>query len=80
MEEETTASIGDYCKKGWICFQVTMMIVQMVWGTIQYQKKIKGWSKLKTLFCIKFVLITYLCINEFAHHNFVGIFLLMLLA
>ena len=78
--EASGPSIGDICKKAWICFQVTMMIVQMVWGTCLYQKKIKGWSKLKTLFCVMFCLITYLCVNEFTNSNFVGIFMLLLLA
>lgn len=78
--EESGVNVGNIIKKCWICLQVTMMIAQMTYGTIKFWKKVSGCSKMKMLFVFMFCAIIYLCINEFMHHNFIGMFLLLLFA
>ena len=56
------------------------MMYSMVRGVIGYNKQVKGWTKLKSLWLFQTVLIVYLLINEFTHLNFIGIFLLLVLA
>ena len=71
-------SFGNIFKHCWICFQVAYMTIFMIIGAIGYRKVNKGWSKVKSLFCIQLVIIFYLLINEFTDRNFRGIFFILL--
>ena len=73
-------SAGTIFKHGWIVLQSCMMTYFMIRGAIAYSGVIKGWSKLKSLFCFFLFLIVYLIVNEFTHMNFHGIFIILLLA
>ena len=71
-------SFSNRAKQAWICIQVTMMTVYMIIGIRNYNKVIKGWSKVKSLFVLQTFVILYLAINEFTHRHIHGIFLIYL--
>lgn len=50
----------------------------MIRGIRNYNKKIKGWYKIKSLFVFQFLVILFLLINEFTQRDFAGIFFLVL--
>ena len=55
-----------------------MMTLYMCLGIYNYNKVLKGWSKVKTLFVLQTITILYLAINEFTHRHIHGIFLIYL--
>ena len=76
--EEYENSFGNRAKQAWIVLQVSMMTLYMCLGIYNYNKVLKGWSKVKTLFVLQTITILYLAINEFTHRHIHGIFLIYL--
>ena len=72
------SKVGDIIKHCWICIQVTMMTYFMIRGVINYNKKVAGWYKIKSLFVFQFLVILFLLINEFTQRDFAGIYFLVL--
>lgn len=71
-------SLSNRMKQAWIVLQVSMMTVYMCIGIYHYNKVLKGWSKVKTLFILQTITIVYLAVNEFTHRHIHGIFLIYL--